>query len=136
MDTLVLLLKQAIAAVDAWSAVLHGVVFEEESIWLFLLVTCIMGGWAAWMTGKACASTWRPYSVLFFYLLFLTAAVRFVHFALFQGTLLSLQYYAADLVVVQVIGAIGYRSMRVRQMVSKYRWLYAAAGPLAWRARH
>ena len=114
---------------------LQGILYEEPSIWLFLLVTCIMGGWAAWMTGKACASTWRPYWVLFLYLVVLTAAVRFIHFALFHGTLLSAHYYLVDLVVVQAIGAIGYRMTRVAQMVSKYSWLYAGAGPLAWRQR-
>lgn len=114
---------------------LHGILYEEKSVWLFLLVTCIMGGWAAWMTGKACASTWRPYGILVVYLAILTGAVRFIHFALFEGTLLSLHYYLVDFVVVQTIGAIGYRWTRVRQMVTKYRWLYAGAGPLAWRRR-
>lgn len=114
---------------------LQGILYEESSIWLFLVVTCVMGGWAAWMTGKACASTWRPYWVLVLYLCILTVAVRFIHFALFDGTLLSLHYYLVDLVVVQLIGATGYRAMRVRQMVTKYRWLYASIGPLAWKSR-
>lgn len=114
---------------------LQGIVYEESSVWLFAIVTCLMGGWAAWMTGKACASTWRPYRVLFLYLIILTAAVRFIHFALFEGTLLSPHYYLVDMVVVQLIGAVGYRSTRVRQMVSKYRWLYVSLGPLAWKAR-
>ncbi|WP_407050536.1 DUF6867 family protein [Methyloraptor flagellatus] len=114
---------------------MQGIIYEESSIWLFLLVTCLMGGWAAWMTGKACASTWRPYPVLAVYLVLLTAAVRFIHFALFGGTLFSAHYFLVDLVVVQAIGALGYRHMRTRQMVSKYRWLYAAAGPFGWTAR-
>jgi hypothetical protein len=114
---------------------MQGILYEEPSVLLFLLVTCVMGGWAAWMTGKACASTWRPYGVLFAYILVLGLAVRFIHFALFHGTLLSLHYYLVDMIVVQLIGAAGYRHMRVAQMVSKYRWLYAASGPLSWTER-
>jgi hypothetical protein len=38
-----------------------------------------------------------------------------------------------DLVVVQIIGAIGYRMMRVDQMTAKYRWLYLPNGPMFWK---
>ncbi len=40
---------------------MQGILYEEQSIWLFLLVTVCMGGWAAWMTGRAVAITWRPF---------------------------------------------------------------------------
>lgn len=114
---------------------LQGIVHEEASIWLFLFVTCFLGGWGAWMTGRAMASTWRSAIHLFAYLLILAAAVRFIHFALFGGTLLSLHYYLVDMVVVQIIGALGYRTTRVAQMVDKYRWLYVADGPFFWKDR-
>ncbi|MER2605845.1 MAG: DUF6867 family protein [Siculibacillus sp.] len=114
---------------------MQGVLHEEASIWLFLLVTCVMGGWAAWMTGRAMASTWRSYPVLVGYLVLLGVAVRFIHFALFGGTLLSLHYYLVDLVVVQIIGAMGYRMTRVSQMTDKYRWLYLPNGPFFWKDR-
>lgn len=114
---------------------LQGILYEESSIWLFLLVTCLMGGWGAWMTGRAMASTWRRYPVLVAYLAILALAVRFIHFALFQGTLVSPHYYLVDLLVVQIIGAVGYRMTRVAQMTAKYRWLYLPNGPLFWRDR-
>ncbi len=114
---------------------LQGYLYEEPSIWLFLLVTCIMGGWAAWMTGRAMASTWRRLPVLMAYLVLLALVVRFIHFALFQGTLLSLHYYLVDLVVVQIIGTLGYRATRVAQMTSRYRWLYIPDGPMFWKER-
>lgn len=114
---------------------LQGIVHEEASIWLFLLVTCLIGGWAAWMTGRAMASTWRSSVHLFAYLLILGLAVRFIHFALFGGTLLSFHYYVVDTIVVQIIGAVGYRVTRVRQMVDKYRWLNVADGPFFWKER-
>ena len=114
---------------------LQGIVHEEASIWLFLLVTVLMGGWAAWMTARGIARTWRPYWVCVLALLVLAAVVRFIHFALFEGTLLSLQYYVSDAVVVLIIGSLGYRYTRTRQMTTQYRWLYERTGPFSWRAR-
>jgi hypothetical protein len=114
---------------------MQGVLYEEPSAWLFILVTVVMGGWAAWMTGRACAITWRPAIVLALYLVVLAGAVRFIHMALFGGTLLSLHYYLIDLAVVEIIGAIGFRYTRVRQMAARYGWLFEAAGPFAWRRR-
>lgn len=113
----------------------QGILHEEPSIWYFLLVTCVMGGWAAWMTGRALASTWRSTLQLFGYLLILGAAVRFIHFALFDGTLLTAHYYLVDTVVVQIVGALGYRKTRARQMADKYRWLYLSDGPFFWKER-
>ena len=47
-----------------------------------------------------------------FYMLILGAAVRFLHFALFEGTLLSLQFYAVDTVVCLIFGLLGFRVTR------------------------
>ncbi len=114
---------------------MQGILYEEPSFWLFALVTVIMGGWAAWMTGRAMAITWKPYWQLIAYLLILAAAVRFIHFALFEGTLLSLQYYLVDAVVVLAIGSLGFRYRRARQMTTQYRWIYERTGPFSWRER-
>jgi hypothetical protein len=114
---------------------MQGILYEEPSFWLFGLVTVLMGGWAAWMTGRAIAVTWRPLWQAFAALLLLAAFVRFIHFALFHGTLLSLHYYVVDAVVVGAIGLLGYRYTRARQMTTQYRWLYERTGPLSWRER-
>jgi hypothetical protein len=114
---------------------MQGIIYEESSIWLFLLVTVIMGGWAAWMTGKAVASNWRPPATLAVYLLLLGAAVRFIHFALFHGTLISPRYYFFDTLVLFVIGFLGWRHTRAGQMTTQYRWLYERSGPLGWKRR-
>jgi hypothetical protein len=115
---------------------MQGILYEEPSIWLFLLVTVIMGGSAAWMTGRAMALTWRPYWILVAYLAILAGAVRFIHFALFEGTLLSLHYYLVDAVVVFIIGSLGFRYNRARQMTRQYRWLYERTGPFSWRDKN
>jgi len=114
---------------------MQGILYEEPSFFLFALVTVVLGGWAAWMTGRACALTWRPIWSTVLYLLILTGAVRFIHFALFHGTLLSLHYYVVDAVVILAIGLVGYRFTRTRQMTTQYRWLYERTGPLSWREK-
>jgi hypothetical protein len=114
---------------------MQGILYEEPSIWLFALVTVCMGGWAAWMTGRAVALTWRPVWQCVAATLVLAGAVRFFHFALFEGTLRSLHYYLVDAAVVTAIGLLGYRSTRARQMTTQYRWLYERTGPLSWREK-
>ena len=114
---------------------MQGFLYEEPSIWLFLLITVIMCGWAAWMTGRAIALTWRAFWNLILYLLILGAAVRFIHYALFQGTLVSVHYYAIDTIVVLIIGSLGFQYYRARQMTSQYRWLYERTGPFSWREK-
>lgn len=114
---------------------MQGILYEESSFWLFFLITCLLGGWAAWMTGRACASTWRTYPQLLLYLIPLGAAVRFIHFALFEGTLLSLHYYLVDVIVLMIIGTVGFRYTRTKQMVRQYSWLYEKASPLSWKAK-
>jgi hypothetical protein len=114
---------------------MQGVLYEEPSIWLFLLVTCIMGGWAAWMTGRAVALTWRPAWQCAAAAVLLAWGVRFIHFALFEGSFASLHYWTIDFVVVLAIALLGYRTTRARQMTTQYSWLYERTGPFSWRER-
>jgi len=99
---------------------------EERSLGVFLLVTVSMGGGAAWLTGRAIAGTWRPWWQAVVYALLLGAVVRFFHFALFEGTLLSLRYYLVDAAVCVIAALLGYRTTRSRQMATQYRWLSVA----------
>jgi hypothetical protein len=114
---------------------MQGILYEESSFWLFALVTVIMGGGAAYMTGRACAITWRPIGTLVFFLCILGIAVRFIHHAIFDGTFFSLHYYIADTLTVLAIGLLGFRYVRARQMSGQYYWLYEQAGPFSWRPR-
>src|SRR5262245_26082728 len=82
----------------------------------FLVVTCLIGGWAATMTGRAIASTWRPYWHVLFYMALLALVVRWIHWALFQGTLASLHYLFVDFVVLASLASLGYRTVRTHQM--------------------
>ncbi len=114
---------------------MHGVIYEEVSPWLFLLVTGLLGGAAAWMTGRATALGWNSPLLLVLYLLMLGVAVRFVHHALFAGTMFSPHYYAVDTIWLLAVGFFAYRVTRTRQMVTQYSWLYERAGPFNWRPR-
>jgi hypothetical protein len=65
----------------------------------------------------------------------LACAVRFIHYSIFGGTLLSPWFYLVDLVVLLIAGAIGHRMTRVRQMTERYAWRVTANGPLSWRLK-
>ena len=114
---------------------MQGIIYEEEYAGLFLLVTVAMGGGAAWLAGRAIAATWRPCLHVVGYMLVLGLAVRFIHFALFDGTLLSAQYYAVDTVVCLIFGLLGFRVTRVAQMTTQYGWINSRAGALTWTRR-
>ncbi|WP_321340922.1 DUF6867 family protein [uncultured Cohaesibacter sp.] len=107
----------------------------EVSFGTLLLVTICLGGGAAWMAGRAIANTWKPTSQIISYMILLAAAVRFLHFALFEGTLLSLHYYLVDLIILLIICWLGFRFTRTNQMVHQYHWLYEKVSPLTWKER-
>jgi hypothetical protein len=109
--------------------------YEEGSFGVFLLVTICLGCGAAWLTGRAIALTWRPGWQVVAYALILGLAVRFIHFALFEGTLLSPHYYLVDTVFCFGAGLLGFRFARAQQMVSQYGWANEAHGPMRWRRK-
>lgn len=116
------------------ASLLH-LVYEEDSFGVFVLVTIVLGGGAAWLTGRAVAGTWRPAWQVFTYCLILGYVVRFFHYALFGGTLISGHYYLVDTAVLMAFGFLGFRAARVSQMITHYRWINEADGPLRWRRR-
>lgn len=108
---------------------------SDDSLRVFVVLTLILGGGAAFLSGRALARGWKPFSRLFFYMALLAAAVRFFHYALFDGTLLSLYYFLVTYVVLMAAALLGFRWMRTTQMVTQYRWLYERTSPLTWRDR-
>ena len=110
-------------------------IYQSESLPQVLLVTGLIGGGAAWLTGQAIANTWRPVWHVVAYIALLGAAVRFVHFALFQADLVASAPYAVDTFYLLVLGVLAWRMTRAAQMATQYYWLYERTGPLTWRAR-
>jgi len=104
----------------------------ETGPWTVILVTILMGGLAAYASGKAIAQTWRPFWQVPLYMLVVALAVRFCHFALFEEELVSLPSYIIDFAVALVAASLGYRLVRARQMAVQYGWLFRRRGPLGW----
>ena len=102
---------------------------------VFLVLTVILGGGAAFLSGRGLSRSWRPFSHVFFYVALLAGAIRFFHYALFNGALLSPYYYLVTYAVLLAAACLGFRSMRTTQMVTQYRWLYERTSPLTWRSR-
>jgi hypothetical protein len=108
---------------------------SDDSATVFLILTVIIGGGAAFLAGRGLARSWKPFWRIFFYMALLAAAVRFFHYALFDGRLLSPYYYLVTYVVLLIAACLGFRAMRTTQMVTQYRWLYERTSPLTWRDR-
>ena len=114
---------------------MQGFLHEEGSFGVFILVTVILGGGAAALAGRAIAVTWRPWGQVVAYSFILGAVVRFFHFALFGGTLVSAHYYLVDSAVCLAFNLAGFRAARAAQMVTQYRWINVPDGPLRWRRK-
>jgi hypothetical protein len=112
-----------------------GELYASESWSQILFITGILGGGAAWLAGRAIAGTWRPVWHIVGYMALLGAAIRFVHFALFEAELLSPLSYLADTAYVMLVGCLAWRVTLTAQMVRQYPWLYERASPLTWRER-
>ncbi|MCE7029183.1 DUF6867 family protein [Jiella avicenniae] len=103
----------------------------EVTFWEFLFVTVILGGGGAWMVGRSTALTWSGWGLLAFYIVLLALAVRFIHFALFNGSFLlpastfgvGLYYGIVDYVVLFAIAACGRVFVRNQQMARQYGFL-------------
>jgi len=107
----------------------------DDGLRVFIVLTVIIGGGAAFLAGRGLARAWKPLWRSRVYMALLAAAVRFFHYALFDAALLSPYYYLVTYLVLLAAALLGFRMMRTTQMVTQYRWLYERTSPLTWRAR-
>ena len=115
---------------------MQGILYEEPSFWAFVMVSIAIGGWTAWRTGRSIAGSWGEiFPHLVIYTLLLGIGIRFVHHALFNGTMFSLQYYIVDTIILMVFSILGFRYTRAQQMSVKYYWLYEKTGPFGWKKK-
>jgi hypothetical protein len=91
-----------------------------NGLWIFLLLTVILGGGGAFISGKSIAETWRPWWQVPVYMILLALGVRFMHFALFEEVFLSLGNFIVDYGVLLGLSLAGYRLARARQMANQY----------------
>jgi hypothetical protein len=108
-------------------------IYEDGGAWVFLLLTIVIGGGAAFVSGRVIAQTWRPFWQVPLYMLGIAAGVRFLHYALFDEVLLSARNLATDFAVALIAASAGYRLVRAGQMARQYSWLFRRAGPFGWR---
>ena len=91
-----------------------------NGFWIFVLVSVVMGGGTAYISGRAIAQTWRPFWHAMAYALVLGLAVRFIHFALYQEVMLSARNYLIDCAVLCIAAAVGFMRTRATQMRDQY----------------
>lgn len=107
----------------------------EDTVPIFVIMTVIIGGGLAYLAGASLAGKWRPLWMAVAYMIPMGMALRFFHYALFNGDILSVHFFIVDTLVLIAGAVLGYRLTRARQMVSQYPWLYESAGPFAWKPR-
>ena len=84
---------------------MENLIYDEGGLWVYVVVTVILGGGGAFSTGRALARSWHDWPMVILGMAGLAFGVRFIHYALFQ------------------------------EMTTQYRWLYERTGPLSWAER-
>lgn len=106
-----------------------------NGFWVFVLTTLLLGGAAAFASGRAVADSWGNPLLLVLYAFLLGLAVRFIQYAIFEQPLLPLIAYLIDTAVLLAIAFVGFRLRRTVQMIRTYPWLYEKTSPLSWRVK-
>jgi cell division protein FtsX len=107
--------------------------FLGVSLPVFLGVTVVLFGAAAFKTGQALAATWRSRWHALPYCLLLAAGDRFMSHFLFDGVLLSMSGYLAAAAVLLAYCLAAYQMTLAHRMASQYPWLYRRHGLFGWR---
>lgn len=115
----------------------------EKSFWVFFILTVLIGGGAAFATGRALALKWRPFREVVVSAFLLGFADRFLHWGLFldrpldvyKGSIFSLHYYLVDTAVLLCAAVVAWQMTRAACMTRQYRWMYERTGPFSWRER-
>lgn len=141
---------------------MNGLLWVESPLapWSFLAVTVVLGGLAAFASGRALAATWRPFWQATAAMALLAMAVGFMHYALFEESAIplfaigealalltdapaeslfalaaSLRYFAVIYIVLLSVAAFAYRLTRARAMERQYGFAIRRRGLLSWSDR-
>lgn len=109
--------------------------FLEAPVGVFIVMTLIMFGGAAVLTGQAMGNGWQPAWKAAAYAVLLGVADRFMVAWLFQGDLLSIWGFVFHSGIFIAIALIAHRYTVARKMCGQYPWLYERAGPFRYRER-
>ena len=117
---------------------LDGFMFEWFGDTLFntLVFNLLLVAPASFAAGHAVALTWRSWGQILFYTGLLSAALRFLDYALGGGELWSPGGFLLGWAVQLAVATFAYQVTRARLMVRQYPWLYRRKGLLGWEERH
>ncbi|MCC7272528.1 MAG: hypothetical protein IT561_07660 [Alphaproteobacteria bacterium] len=101
---------------------------------VFLGLTVVLFGGAAFLTGQALAQTWRPWWQAVPSAILLGLGDLFLAFTLFGGEPSVVGYLVHTLVLLAIM-LLAWRITQVHRMVTQYPWIYERAGLFAWRER-
>lgn len=93
-----------------------------QSLIAFAIITLVLGGAAAFMTGRALANAWRPQIVVLVTALPLAAAVRFLHATLAEEPIDAVKA-AIAFALMTAFAYAGFVLRRRQQMARQYPWL-------------
>jgi hypothetical protein len=105
------------------------------SLPVFIGITVLLFGGAAFLMGQALAETWRPVWQNVLYGALLALGDRFIIYALFGGELLSIWGYLLHAAVLIAISLTAFRMTRAWRIVRQYPWLYERTGLFTWREK-
>ncbi len=111
------------------------------SLPIFVGVTLVLMGGAAFLTGQAVGATWRPRRQVVFYCGLLALSGRFLSLALFYGDpffqpLNWLYGAVVDSLALVPIGLFAYAVTRASWMTRQYPWLYERSGLFTYREKN
>jgi hypothetical protein len=88
----------------------------------FISLTLVLGGAAAFVSGRALADRWRAPVTAILAAVPLAGAVRFLHYAL-AGERSGPAHFALTFAILAAIALTGFRWARARQTRRQYPWL-------------
>jgi Domain of unknown function (DUF6867) len=100
---------------------------------VFIGLTVVLFGGAAFLMGQALGETWRPAWQNVAYGLLLTVGDRLAGNFLFGSYIPSISGYVTHAVLLIGIALAAHRLTLARKMVNQYPWLYERTGPFGWR---
>ena len=100
---------------------------------VFIGLTVVLFGLAAFRAGQAIAEGWHPAYDALLAALGLTVADRFLACALFASRPLSLSAALIAGTYLAGVTLFAWRATLARKMVRQYPWLYRPSGLLGWR---
>jgi len=107
--------------------------FLGTSVGVFIGLTVMLFGLAAFRAGQAIAEGWHPAHDAVLAALGLTVADRFLACTLFASPPLSISAAVVAAVYLATVTLFAWRATLARKMVRQYPWLYQPAGILGWR---